>query len=113
MNFALNVNPATKNMEKLRAKFFNALADLARLKILECLRSGERCVCEIVPYVGVPQPLVSRHLAILKSCGLVKFRKHGNRRIYFVSDPAVFRVIDAVNADLADTLSKKVIEELV
>lgn len=102
-----------KNLNKFRAKVFSALADPVRLKILECLRGGERCVCEIVPSVGIPQPLVSRHLAILKSCGLVKYRKHGNRRFYFVSDPAVFRVIDAINADLADALSKKVIEELV
>jgi ArsR family transcriptional regulator len=102
-----------KNMEKFRAKIFNALGDSVRLRILECLRGGERCVCEIVHYVGVIQPVVSRHLAILKSCGLVKFRKHGNRRFYFVSDPAVFRVMDAVNADLVDALSKKVIEELV
>ncbi|MEM1566839.1 MAG: metalloregulator ArsR/SmtB family transcription factor, partial [Candidatus Bathyarchaeia archaeon] len=53
-----------KNIDKFRAKVFNALADPVRLKILEFLRSGERCVCEIVPYVGTAQPLVSRHLAI-------------------------------------------------
>jgi ArsR family transcriptional regulator len=102
-----------KDLDKFRAKVFNALADPVRLKILECFRGGERCVCEIIPYVGVSQPLVSRHLAILKSCGLVKYRKHGNRRFYSVSDPAVFRVIDSVNADLMNALSKKLIEELV
>jgi len=102
-----------ENLDKFRAKIFYALADPLRLKILEFLRGGERCVCEIVPYIGVSQPLVSRHLAILKSCGLVKYRKEGNRRFYFVSDPMVFRVIDAVDADLVDVLSKEVIEELV
>jgi DNA-binding transcriptional ArsR family regulator len=102
-----------RNLYRFRARVFDALADPLRLKILECLRGGERCVCEIVPYVGVSQPLVSRHLAILKGCGLVNYRKHGNRRFYFVTDPAVFRVVDAVDSDLLDALSKRVIEEVV
>jgi ArsR family transcriptional regulator len=102
-----------RNLTEFKAKIFNALADPVRLKIIECLRSGERCVCEIVPYVGIAQPLVSRHLAILKSCGLVNCRKYGNKRLYSISDPAVFSIIDAVNADLVDVLSKKVIEQIV
>jgi ArsR family transcriptional regulator len=60
------VHPTIENLNMFRAKVFNALADPVRLKILEYLRSGEKCVCQIVPYVGIAQPLVSRHLAILK-----------------------------------------------
>ncbi|MGB9960170.1 MAG: ArsR/SmtB family transcription factor [Candidatus Bathyarchaeales archaeon] len=107
------MHPTIKNLNKFRAKVFEALADPVRLKILECLRGGERCVCEIVPYVGIAQPLVSRHLAVLKNCGLIKCRKQGNKRFYSVSDPAVFTVIDAVNVELVDALSKRVIEQIV
>ncbi|MGC8998943.1 MAG: ArsR/SmtB family transcription factor [Candidatus Bathyarchaeia archaeon] len=102
-----------KNMEKFRAKVFNALADPVRLKILEFLRGGERCVCEIVPYVGITQPLVSRHLAILKRCGLVRDRREGNRRFYSVTNPAVFKVIDAVDVNFVDALVKHVVEQIV
>jgi ArsR family transcriptional regulator len=102
-----------KNIEKFRAKVFNALGDPVRLKILECLRGGERCVCEIVPYVGISQPLVSRHLAILKRCGLVKDRQMGNRRLYYVTDPTIFKVIDVVNDDLVGVLLKCVVEQIV
>jgi len=102
-----------KNMEKFRAKVFNALADPVRLKILECLRGGERCVCEIIPYVGIPQPLVSRHLAILKRCGLVRDRRDKNRRFYSVTNPAIFKVIDAVDADFVDALVRHVVEQIV
>jgi ArsR family transcriptional regulator len=102
-----------KNMEKLKAKVFNALADPIRLKILECLRNSERCVCEIIPYVGISQPLVSRHLAILKRCGLVKDRKEGNRRFYSVTNPAIFKVIDAIDVDFVNALVKHVIEQIV
>ncbi|MEM2995255.1 MAG: metalloregulator ArsR/SmtB family transcription factor [Candidatus Bathyarchaeia archaeon] len=107
------MHPKTKNINKFKAKIFNALANSVRLEILECLRSGEKCVCEIIPYVGVAQPIVSRHLAILKNCGLVKDRKNGNRRFYSVTDSAIFHVVDAVTVDLVDALSKRVIEQIV
>ncbi|MEM3698169.1 MAG: metalloregulator ArsR/SmtB family transcription factor [Candidatus Bathyarchaeia archaeon] len=102
----------TKNLNSFKAKIFNALADPVRLEILECLRSGEKCVCEIIPHVGIAQPLVSRHLAILKNCGIVRYRKDGNRRLYSVTDQAIFRIIDTATADLIDALSKHVIEQI-
>ena len=102
-----------KNRNRFKAKVFNALSDTVRLEILDFLREGERCVCEIVPHVGIIQPLVSRHLKILKDCGLVKHRKDGNRRLYSVTDPAIFKIIDSVTTDLTDTLSKRIIEQIV
>jgi ArsR family transcriptional regulator len=110
---SLNVHPKMKNMDKFRAKVFNALADPVRLKILECLRNGEKCVCEIVPYVGIAQPLVSRHLAILKRYGLIMDRRDKNRRFYSVTNPAIFKVIDAVDSNFVDALLKHVVEQIV
>jgi ArsR family transcriptional regulator len=107
------MHPTMKNLNKFRAKVFDALADPVRLKILEHLRGGERCVCEIVPYVGIAQPLVSRHLAILKKCGLVRDKKEGNKRFYSVTNPAVFKVIDAVDVNFVDALVKQVVEQIV
>jgi len=101
------------NRNKFKAKIFNALSDPDRLEILEFLRDGEKCVCEIVPHVGIIQPLVSRHLKILKECGLVTHRKDKNRRLYSVTDPAMFRIVDSVSTNLVDALSKRVIEQLI
>lgn len=101
-----------KNKNRFKAKVFNALSDPVRLEILEFLRDGEKCVCEIVPHVGIIQPLVSRHLKILKECGLVKHRKEGNRRLYSVTDPVIFKIIDSVTVNLMDTLSKRIIEQI-
>lgn len=112
MDLLLNVYQPMRDLNRARARVFKALADPIRLSILEYLRSGEKCVCDIVTYVRVIQPVVSRHLAILKNCGFVKCRKHKNRRFYSVSDPEVFRVIDVVDASLLNTLSRKVIEEI-
>jgi ArsR family transcriptional regulator len=97
---------------RFKAKIFNALSDPARLDIIDFLRGGEKCVCEIVPYVDLIQPVVSRHLKILKDCGLLKYRKEGNRRLYSVADPRIFEIIDAVNSDLVDALTKRIIEQI-
>ena len=95
---------------RLKAKVFKALADPVRLKIMEFLRDGEKCVCEIIPHVDIAQPLVSRHLKILRDSGLVRVRKEGNRRYYSVTDPRIFGIIDAVTPDLTLLLSRIIIE---
>jgi ArsR family transcriptional regulator len=58
-------------------RLFRAFSDRTRLRVLHLLRDGERCVCELVDALGVPQPKVSRHLAYLRRAGLVLARKQG------------------------------------
>ncbi len=108
------MHPHRKDTEHVlfRAKIFKALADPIRLQIMEFLRQNEKCVCEIFPHVGIAQPLVSRHLKILKDAGLVNDRKEGNRRIYSILDYGIFQVIDAVSQELMSTLSTKIIERI-
>ena len=106
------MSSADEKLVRLKAKVFKALADPVRLKIIEFLRAGEKCVCEIIPHVDIAQPLVSRHLKILRDSGLVRVRKEGNRRYYSVSDPKIFKIIDAITPDLALSLSKVIIEHI-
>ena len=56
---------------------FRAFSDRTRLRILHLLVGGERCVCDLVDVLGVPQPTASRHLAYLRRAGLVVARKQG------------------------------------
>jgi ArsR family transcriptional regulator len=102
-----------KDLIRFRAKIFKALADPIRLEIIEFLRDGEKCVCEIVPSMEIIQPLVSRHLKILKDCGLVNDRKEGNRRLYSITDPRIFDTIDAVTPELVKILSARIMEKIV
>lgn len=104
---------ATKSDEKIKSKIFNALSDPARLEILEFLRDGEKCVCEIIPHLGLIQPVVSRHLKILKDSGIVRDRKEGNKRFYSITDPKICKVIDAITPELAGMLTKQVIQQIV
>jgi len=103
----------TDKLVKFKAKIFNALSDSTRLEILGFLRTGEKCVCEITPHVGLIQSLVSRHLRILKECGLVRDRKDGNKRLYSITDRGIFEIIDAATPELIGTLSNRIVEQLV
>ena len=73
---------------------FKALADPTRLKILECIKNGEKCICEVIPYTGKSQPNVSQHLKVLKSAGIVDERKDGTRIILNVSKNEIYAIID-------------------
>ena len=63
---------------------YRALADPARLAILEALSGDTRCVCELGPRLGMAQNLVSYHLRILREAGLVIGRRAGRRIEYEV-----------------------------
>ena len=97
---------------RFKAKVFKALSDPVRIEILEFLRDGEKCVCEIVPHTRLIQPVVSRHLKILKECGMLKGRKDGTRRLYSIADQRIFQLIDDLNPEFADSLKARMIEQI-
>lgn len=100
------------NKNKFKARIFKALSDPVRLNILDFLRDGEKCVCEIVPHVKRIQPVVSRHLKILKDCGIVRDRKEGNRRLYSITDQGIFRILDDVTPELANTFRATMLKQI-
>jgi len=77
------------------AEYFKALSHPTRIKIVQYLKEGERCVCEIVPYLKEEQSNVSRHLAALKRAGiLLSSRKEGVSVYYKVQDENVYKILD-------------------
>ena len=77
--------------------FFKALADPTRLKILECVKDGEKCICEIIPYTGKSQPNVSQHLKVMKHAGIIDERKEGTRIMIKASNKEIFNIINQVS----------------
>jgi ArsR family transcriptional regulator len=113
MKHSSNMTTDKKNsLMRFRAKVFRALSDPIRLEIVEFLRGGEKCVCEIIPHIGVIQPLVSRHLRILKDCGLVKDRRDGVRRLYSITDNKILETIDSLTPATIASFSRRVIEQI-
>lgn len=70
-------------------KVLQALADENRLRIVEALREGERCVCELQQDLGLGQSLLSHHLRALRESGLVLDRREGRWVHYSLSEDAV------------------------
>ncbi|MDD4080805.1 MAG: metalloregulator ArsR/SmtB family transcription factor [Eubacteriales bacterium] len=68
------------------AKVFKALCDEKRLKILEFLQDGERCVCTLYEPLGLPQSTLSYHLKILCESGIVEGRQEGKWTFYHISE---------------------------
>jgi DNA-binding transcriptional ArsR family regulator len=64
------------------ADAFNAVAEPRRRQILDALAGGERPVNDLVTKLGVAQPLVSKHLRVLREVGLVTVRDEGRQRMY-------------------------------
>ena len=102
----------SENRNRFKSTVFHALSDPIRLEIIAYLRDGEKCVCEIVPHLNLIQPLVSRHLKILKDVGIVRCRKDGTKRMYFIVDAKIYNVVDALTPDLVNTLTKEVFENV-
>lgn len=95
------------NQNRFKSTIYHALSDPIRLEIIAYLRNGEKCVCEIVPHLNLIQPLVSRHLKILKDAGIIRCRKDGTKRMYSIVDQRIFSVIDALTSEIVNVLTKE------
>lgn len=73
---------------------FHALSDATRLAILEMLRDGERCVCELQDELDAAQSRLSFHLRVLKDAGLVEDRREGRWSYYTIAPEALADVHD-------------------
>ncbi len=89
----------------LRTRVIKALAHPMRLKIIDQLEiDQERCVCELVAALGCDQPLVSKHLAVLKNAGLVTSRQEGTSVYYKLRTPCVKKFFDCIDRVLKENL---------
>jgi ArsR family transcriptional regulator len=81
-NAAQRASSATQQDDELKkveriTRLFKALADETRVRIVAALSRGELCVCHIEDVLACPQSTVSRHLAVLRSAGIVQTRREG------------------------------------
>ncbi len=90
-----------------RAEILKAIAQPTRLKIIEFLRNGEKCVCEIFPAIAEEQSNTSRHLNIMQGCGILQRRKDGIKIMYRLKHPEVLSILDLVSTILKKEVSAK------
>src|SRR4030065_1754054 len=92
---------------ELKAEILKTLAQPTRLKILELLRNGEKCICEIVPAINGEQPNISRHISLMQKSNLVTTRKDGVKVMVKVRDTRVFEVLDSISIILKNQMSEQ------
>jgi ArsR family transcriptional regulator len=92
---------------ELKVEVLKALAQPTRMKILECLRNGEKCICEIVPTINGEQSNISRHISLMQKSHLVTTRKEGVKVMVNVKDPKIFEILDKVSAILKNQMKEQ------
>jgi len=98
-----------------QTRLFRALADPARLAILEALRAGELTAGEVANAVQLTPSTASRHLACLKSCGLVESRqewRHVYYRLASTSTRTLLEAADRVLEDVVDSMASCALPEM-
>ena len=92
---------------ELKSEVLEALAHPNRIRILEFLRQGPRCNCEIAPELDIEQSNLSRHLKILVQAGILMSWKEGLRVNFRVVDARTFRLLDLAAAIARRGVEKK------
>ena len=98
------MDPQARQLLQLKAQVLQALAHPIRLSIVEVLRDGERCVCDIAEAVGAERSNVSRHLGLMLRTGLLSQRKEGLRVIYSLRTPCLVDFLACTTAVLREQL---------
>jgi ArsR family transcriptional regulator, arsenate/arsenite/antimonite-responsive transcriptional repressor len=86
-------------------RLFRAFSDRTRLRILHLLQPGERCVCDLVAVLRIPQPTASRHLGYLRRAGLVTVRRQGSWNYYTLAEartPFQAKLLECLASCFAD-----------
>ncbi len=94
-------------INQLHAEICAGLADPNRIMILYALAQSPRNVTELCTELGMPQPLVSRHLKILRERGMVIGERRGPLIIYSLSDRRLIEALDLLRAVMRDLLAKR------
>lgn len=94
-------------MRQLKADLLKALGQPTRLKILELLLDGERCVCEIFPAIKGEQSNISKHLGFLRSQGIVVAERRGMRVFYRLADKRIAKLLEDTEECVKGTLKGK------
>jgi ArsR family transcriptional regulator len=96
------MDATSKKLYEMKAEVIQAAGHPIRLAIIDFLKDGERCVCDIATHVGAKRSNVSRHLSVMLQAGIVDCRKDGLRMIYSLKTPCILNFLSCVTDVLRD-----------
>ena len=94
-------------INQLHAEICGGLADPTRIMLLYALSQSPRNVTELCNELGMPQPLVSRHLKVLRERGMVEAERRGVVVVYRLGDKRLIQALDLLRAAMRDNLAKR------
>jgi ArsR family transcriptional regulator len=96
------MDATSRKLYEMKAEVIQAAGHPIRLAIIDFLKDGERCVCDIATHVGAKRSNVSRHLSVMLQAGIVDCRKDGLRMIYSLKTPCILNFLSCVTDVLRD-----------
>jgi DNA-binding transcriptional ArsR family regulator len=98
-------NPLDDRALEYVAKYFKALAEPMRLKVLNALQDGEKNVSQLTDISGGSQANVSKHLSLLTQYDLVKRESRGTNVYYQIADPSVYKLCELVCGQIGNRMA--------
>jgi len=96
------MDPKRQSLYRRQAEVVKALAHPLRIAVVDFLRDGEQCVCDIAKFLGSERTNVSRHLSVMVNAGILDSRKEGLRVIYRLRCPCTMDFLRCVTAVLKE-----------
>lgn len=94
------LNESEKLRFRKQAEIAKAIGHPLRVAIIDFLRNGEQCVCDIANHVGAERSNVSRHLSVMVNAGMLGHRKDGLKVIYKLRTPCILEFFACVTGVL-------------
>ncbi len=89
-----------------KLEILRVVAHPIRIKILEELAKGVKCVSDLEEFFEIRQPNISQHLMLLRHFGIVDYYMDGRLRCYFLVNPLIPDLLDLLNKDYGETLPR-------
>ena len=90
------MDATSRKLYEMKAEVIQAAGHPIRLAIIDFLKDGEQCVCDIAGHVGAQRSNVSRHLAVMLKAGVVDCRKDGLKMMYSLKTPCILNFLSCV-----------------
>lgn len=87
-----------------KIELLKVIAHPVRIKILEELLEGVKCVSDLEEFLEISQPNVSQHLSLLRTHGLIDFYVDGRLKCYFLVDPIIPDILEILQKNYQGTL---------
>jgi ArsR family transcriptional regulator len=102
------LNKQKKMLFEKQAEIAKAIAHPLRIAILDFLKDGEQCVCDIAEYVGSERSNVSRHLSVMVNAGVLECRKDGLKVIYKLRTTCILDCFSCITTCLKQQANENV-----